>query len=133
MTPNHKEAFAMAAVYRSKCIVPIDKDKALKNVAKKIHDDYHVKHLLITLGANGMGLFSDLEKPFHIPTVAREVFDVSGAGDTVIALCTSAILAGASIQEAAELANLAAGVVVGHIGTASIELDELISYYKKLS
>ena len=76
-------------------------------------------YLLITLGAQGMALFEKNSNPVIIPTRAREVFDVSGAGDTVIATFTLALLSGASGLEAAEIANHAAGVVVGKVGTVS--------------
>jgi D-beta-D-heptose 7-phosphate kinase/D-beta-D-heptose 1-phosphate adenosyltransferase len=69
-------------------------------------------------------------KPFHIPTVAREVFDVSGAGDTVIATFTLAIAAGASPLEAALVANHAAGIVVGKIGTATTSREELLASFE---
>jgi bifunctional ADP-heptose synthase (sugar kinase/adenylyltransferase) len=71
------------------------------------------------------------EKPFHIPTVAQEVFDVSGAGDTVIALFTLAVVAGASPLEAAILSNQAAGLVVGKIGTATVTTEEVLSSFSR--
>ena len=71
------------------------------------------------------------EKPFHIPTVAQEVFDVSGAGDTVIATFTMAIAAGASPAEAAVISNHAAGVVVGKFGTATLTREELIASFDR--
>jgi D-glycero-beta-D-manno-heptose-7-phosphate kinase len=70
------------------------------------------------------------KKPFHIPTVAREVFDVSGAGDTVIASFTVAIAAGASPLEAAIISNHAAGIVVGKIGTATVTPEELLQSFR---
>lgn len=73
-----------------------------------------------------MTVFEKGEKAIHLPTIAQEVFDVTGAGDTVIATASLALLAGASILEAAVLANAAAGVVVGKIGTASLTVGELI-------
>ncbi len=85
--------------------------------------------LLITLGELGMLLCQRGQKPFHIPTVAQEVFDVSGAGDTVIATFTLAITAGASPVEAAILANHAAGIVVGKIGTATPSTEELLKSF----
>ena len=71
-----------------------------------------------------MSLFSD-EPPLHVPTQAREVYDVSGAGDTVIAVLTCALAAGESINDAVRLANRAAGIVVGKLGTAQVSPDEL--------
>jgi D-beta-D-heptose 7-phosphate kinase/D-beta-D-heptose 1-phosphate adenosyltransferase len=82
---------------------------------------------LITLGDQGMLLCQRDQPPLLIPTVAREVFDVSGAGDTVIAAFTLAILAGASPLEAAMLSNHAAGLVVGKLGTATVTPEELVA------
>jgi D-beta-D-heptose 7-phosphate kinase/D-beta-D-heptose 1-phosphate adenosyltransferase len=89
--------------------------------------------LLVTLGELGMLLCQQGQKPFHVPTVAQEVFDVSGAGDTVIASFTLAIAAGASPMEAAVFSNHAAGVVVGKIGTATVTPEELIASFAQLS
>ena len=88
--------------------------------------------LLITLGELGMLLCQHGQKPFHIPTVAQEVFDVSGAGDTVIATFTLAIAAGASPLEAAIISNHAAGIVVGKTGTATVAPEELLASFKQL-
>jgi D-beta-D-heptose 7-phosphate kinase/D-beta-D-heptose 1-phosphate adenosyltransferase len=81
--------------------------------------------LLITLGAQGMLLCCKGKRPFHIPTVAREVFDVSGAGDTVIATIGVLLAAGADAATAVRIANQAAGVVVAKLGTAVVTPDEL--------
>jgi len=86
--------------------------------------------LLITLGELGMLLCQHGHKPFHIPTVAQEVFDVSGAGDTVIATFTLAVAAGASPLEAAVVSNHAAGIVVGKAGTATVAPEELLASFK---
>jgi bifunctional ADP-heptose synthase (sugar kinase/adenylyltransferase) len=83
--------------------------------------------LLITLGEHGMLLCENGKQSVHIPTVAKQVFDVSGAGDTVIATFTAGISAGASPIEAAMLANCAAGVVVGKVGTATATAQELLA------
>jgi D-beta-D-heptose 7-phosphate kinase/D-beta-D-heptose 1-phosphate adenosyltransferase len=85
---------------------------------------------LVTLGELGMLLCQRDQAPFHIPTVAQEVFDVSGAGDTVIATFTLAIAAGASPVEAAILSNHAAGIVVGKIGTATVGREELLASFR---
>ena len=77
-----------------------------------------------------MSVFEREKKPIHVPTLAQEVYDVTGAGDTVIAVSSLALLAGASIQEAAMLANIAAGIVVGKLGTATLTSDELIAALK---
>ena len=82
---------------------------------------------LITRGEHGMSLFERARRAIHIPTAAREVFDVTGAGDTVIATLALALSAGAGFAEAAVLANYAAGVVVGKLGTAQATPDELLA------
>jgi D-beta-D-heptose 7-phosphate kinase/D-beta-D-heptose 1-phosphate adenosyltransferase len=83
--------------------------------------------VLITRGEQGMALFERARRPVHIPTAAREVFDVTGAGDTVIATLALALCAGARLPEAAALANYAAGVVVGKLGTATASAAELLA------
>lgn len=125
MTPNRAEAFGLAGVYYRAGIFPIEKDEALLEVSRRLRGEWEVKYLLVTLGAGGMALFCDSAPPLHIPTVAREVFDVSGAGDTVIATFTLALLAGATPAQAAVVANHAAGVVVGKVGTVPITVAEL--------
>ena len=105
------------------------KDKNLLRTAKKLLDKLGLKILLITLGELGMLVCQPGKKPFHIPTLAREVFDVSGAGDTVIATFTLAIASGADPIEAAMLANHAAGVVVGKLGTATVTPKELLESF----
>ena len=126
MTPNRSEAFALAGVkYVSGSGEP-GNDPALLKVASIIKRLWQPEYLLVTLGAQGMALFSgDFTKPEHIPTRARQVFDVSGAGDTVMATMTLAMLSGANAYDAAKIANYAAGVVVGIVGTACIGTDAL--------
>ncbi len=87
---------------------------------------------VITLGGDGMALMQKGKSPSFIPTAANEVFDVSGAGDTAIALLTSALLAGASLEEAAWIGNCGAGVVVAKKGTSTVNLHELLSFHEKL-
>jgi D-beta-D-heptose 7-phosphate kinase/D-beta-D-heptose 1-phosphate adenosyltransferase len=82
---------------------------------------------LVTRGEHGMSLFEQDRRPVHIPTAAREVFDVTGAGDTVIATIALALCAGAGLAEAARLANYAAGVVVGKLGTATVAPEEILA------
>ena len=91
--------------------------------------------LVITLGADGMALLDVLnqDKLIIIPTVANEVFDVSGAGDTAISVLTSSLLAGASLEEAAWIGNCASGVVVAKKGTATVDLVELRYFYDQLA
>jgi D-beta-D-heptose 7-phosphate kinase/D-beta-D-heptose 1-phosphate adenosyltransferase len=130
ITPNRKEAFEMAGVPdETKSSDPLA-DTNLLRVADRLLADLRPALLLITLGELGMLLCQRGQKPFHIPTVAKEVFDVSGAGDTVIATFTLAIASGASPLEAAILSNHAAGIVVGKIGTATVAPDELMASFK---
>ncbi|HOG50094.1 MAG TPA: PfkB family carbohydrate kinase [Lentisphaeria bacterium] len=128
MTPNRAEAFALAKVpYQSGNDDPRS-DRALLRAGQRLRQTWAPEHLLVTLGAGGMALFSGEDSlPVHIPTKAKQVFDVSGAGDTVMATMVLAMLAGASLPEAAEIANHAAGVVVGLVGTAAIDADALIA------
>ena len=131
ITPNRKEAFEMAGVADdTKNGNPLA-DTNLIRVAEKLLSDLRPALLLITLGELGMLLCERGRKPFHIPTVAKEVFDVSGAGDTVIATFTLAIAIGASPLEAAILSNHAAGIVVGKIGTATVAPEELLVSFKR--
>ena len=81
--------------------------------------------ILITRGSEGMSLFEHSNKTIHIPAVARNVYDVTGAGDTVVAALSLALAAGATLEQAARLANAAAGIVVGKVGTATVSLEEL--------
>jgi D-beta-D-heptose 7-phosphate kinase/D-beta-D-heptose 1-phosphate adenosyltransferase len=127
-TPNRKEAFACADRKDPGAGPDPRKDRALLEVGARLMELWSPKHLFITLGPLGMLLMESGAAPIHVPTRAREVFDVSGAGDTVIAVSTLALSAGASGAEAAEIANFAAGVVVGKIGTAICSPDELLAF-----
>lgn len=131
LTPNRKEAFELAGVQDDTRTANPLKDAALMQVARKLLGDLKPAVLLITLGDHGMLLCQRDQEPFHIPTVAQEVFDVSGAGDTVIASFTLAIAAGASPLEAAIFSNHAAGVVVGKVGTATVHPEELLSSFQR--
>lgn len=104
-------------------------DSDIENAGKKILEYLQLESFLITLGENGMWLF-EKGKNKHIPTVAQEVFDVSGAGDTVISAFTLALCAGATKLEAAHIANFAAGIVVGKLGTAVTSPRELLERIK---
>ena len=120
MTPNKKEASLAAKI-------PITDEASLLKAGRKIMRLLRPEALLITLGEEGMVLFDrEGKRPIKIPTVAQEVFDVSGAGDTVIATFTLARAAGASFLEAATMANAAAGVVVGKVGIATCSPEELL-------
>ncbi|HPT16937.1 MAG TPA: PfkB family carbohydrate kinase [Kiritimatiellia bacterium] len=129
-TPNRKEAFAIAGVVDPGAKVDPLADKARRKTGEILMAKWAAENLAITLGAQGMYLLSRGQAPRHVPTRAREVFDVSGAGDTVIAACVTALAAGAKFIEAAELANVAAGVVVGKLGTASCAPEELLSHMR---
>jgi D-beta-D-heptose 7-phosphate kinase/D-beta-D-heptose 1-phosphate adenosyltransferase len=132
ITPNRKEAFELANLPdETRSANPLG-DANLMRVAQRLLNGLRPAVLLITLGELGMLLCQRGQKPFHIPTVAQEVFDVSGAGDTVIASFTLAIAAGASPSEAAVLSNHAAGVVVGKVGTATVTPEELVASFSQM-
>jgi D-glycero-beta-D-manno-heptose-7-phosphate kinase len=120
--PNRSEAFHAAGI-------PLQEsdagNKALKKVGAALLQKWRADLVLITLGEEGMMLFQRNQKPHHAATKARQVFDVSGAGDTAIALFTLALCSGATPLEAAEIANHASAVVVGKLGTATVSPDEL--------
>lgn len=130
-TPNRKEAFVAAGREDPGAGPDPLKDPALLEVGAKLLALWKPRFLNITLGALGMLLLEKGQPPRHVPTRAREVFDVSGAGDTVIATCVLALAAGANHLEASEIANIAAGVVVGKLGTATCTQRELLDYLEK--
>ena len=130
ITPNRAEAYAMAGVYARAQSGPAMDDESFHEVVRILRDKWSPRYLLITLGAEGMALFGPDSSPLLIPTRAREVFDVSGAGDTVVATFVLALAAGAKPDEAAHLANHAAGIVVGKLGTAAVTPDELIASFE---
>jgi D-beta-D-heptose 7-phosphate kinase/D-beta-D-heptose 1-phosphate adenosyltransferase len=130
ITPNRKEAFELAGLEDDTRTADPLADKNLMRVVEQLLGDLRPVLLLVTLGELGMLLCRTGEKPFHIPTLAQEVFDVSGAGDTVIATFTLAIAGGASPLEAAIISNHAAGIVVGKVGTAVTTPAELLSSFK---
>lgn len=101
-------------------------DREIDSAALRIVEYLNLESILITLGENGMRLFEKNGRITHIPTVAQAVFDVSGAGDTVISAFTLALAAGATKLEAAHIANFAAGIVVGKVGTAVTDRAELL-------
>ena len=131
ITPNRKEAFELARLFDDTRNEDPFADKNLMLVVDRLLKELQPTLLLITLGELGMLLCQRGQKPFHIPTVAQEVFDVSGAGDTVIATFTLAIAAGASPVEAAIISNHAAGIVVGKVGTATASVEELLASFAK--
>ncbi len=120
LTPNHIEAAQIAGLP----YVPED-DSILLEVGGRIISKLGCEYLLITRGPRGMTLFDKSGFHVHMPTVARKVYDVTGAGDTVVATLSVAIGSGMSVTDAAYLANVAAGYVVGEVGTATISPDQL--------
>lgn len=129
ITPNRKEVFELARARDSVRHENPLADPPLLGVAERLLNELQPALLLITLGEQGMLLCQRGHPPLHVPTVAREVFDVSGAGDTVIAAFTLAIAAGASPVEATAMSNHAAGVVVGKFGTAVVQPAELLASF----
>ena len=127
--PNRAEAFASAGLPATEPVDPPTDDPALLEVGRVLSEKWDTDNLLITLGEHGVLLFRHDAAPYHAPTRAQKVFDVSGAGDTVIALFTLALSAGASPAEAAEIANHASGIVVGKLGTATVTPDELLASF----
>lgn len=124
ITPNNHEA--------SKAVgFTIKDDETLNKAGMALLDKIKCKIALITLGENGMAVFQNGKPMKHIPTVAQEVFDVSGAGDTVIASYTLALASGADAIQAAHIANCAAGIVVGKVGIAVVTPDELTGRVRK--
>lgn len=125
ITPNRKETFELAKLADDTHHDQPLQDRNLMLAVGRLLNQLQPALLLITLGELGMLLCSRDTRPVHIPTIAQEVFDVSGAGDTVIAAFTAAITAGASPAEAALISNHAAGIVVGKVGTATVTPEEL--------
>jgi D-beta-D-heptose 7-phosphate kinase/D-beta-D-heptose 1-phosphate adenosyltransferase len=122
VTPNHHEALRMTNLEE-------DSDAGLHLAASRIRELLHCDSVLITRGDRGMMLVNGGGPPVYVKTAAREVYDVTGAGDTVIATLASALAAGATTLEAAHLANHAAGIVVGKVGTATATAAELLSSF----
>lgn len=123
ITPNHFEALRMSNSEE-------DSDDGLHLAAQRIRADLNCDAVLITRGARGMMLVESDGNPVFVKTAAREVYDVTGAGDTVIAALAAALATGASILEAATFANHAAGIVVGKVGTATVSPEELITAFE---
>lgn len=124
ITPNNHEA--------SKAVgFPIKDEASLKRAGKALLSKVGCGIALITLGENGMAVFENNKPMKHIPTVAQEVFDVSGAGDTVIASYTLSLASGGNPTESAYISNFAAGIVVGKIGIAVVTPEELMGRIKR--
>jgi len=127
-TPNYREALAAAGLPDSPLRDDPASDDSLARAGSILLTKWNTDLLIITLGPHGMYMLCRNEEPQVIPTKAREVFDVSGAGDTVIAATLLSLIGGARYYEAASLANYAAGVVVGKVGTATCTPDELLAH-----
>ncbi len=129
--PNRTEAFLAAGIPSGDPDTVPSQDADLKRAGETLLKKWETENVLITLGEHGMMLFQEKETPHYIPTKAREVFDVSGAGDTAIALFTLGLACGATPTEAAEIANHASAVVVSKLGTATVTRDELIASFQE--
>jgi D-beta-D-heptose 7-phosphate kinase/D-beta-D-heptose 1-phosphate adenosyltransferase len=126
VTPNLREAGAAAGE-------AIRTNEDLSRAAEKLLEAIAPSALLITRGGEGMSLFESSHREVHFPAMTHEVADVTGAGDTVVATLALALGAGFDLREAAEMANLAAGVAVGHHGTWAVKRDELIEASRQRS
>ncbi len=122
ITPNQREAELLTGM-------AIDGERTLEEAGQALLRKFECEYALITRGEEGMSLFNGSES-HHLPTFAREVFDVTGAGDTVIATLALARAGGATMEESAVLANHAAGIVVGKVGTATVSRSELLSDFE---
>lgn len=122
MTPNRKEARECLGTTNLKDIVEIGKE--LKN-------RLNLKNLLLTRSEEGISVFEG-DEVFNIPTYAKEVYDVTGAGDTVISVYTLACASGVSLKDSAKIANTAAGIVVGKVGTSTVTKEEIIEFYNRI-
>ncbi len=120
VTPNHHEAALIAQM-------PITDAASLEAASHRLSDMLGRAHVLITRGEAGMTLYESPGHIHHIPATAREVYDVTGAGDTVLATLTLGLSAGLTLRQAAHLANRAAGIVVGKLGTATVRPEELLA------
>ncbi|SET87201.1 bifunctional D-glycero-beta-D-manno-heptose-7-phosphate kinase/D-glycero-beta-D-manno-heptose 1-phosphate adenylyltransferase HldE [Thalassotalea agarivorans] len=119
LTPNMSEFERIMG----KC----DSEQVVTEKAQRLLNNFSLSALLLTRSEHGMTLFEPNKPPFHIPTQAQDVFDVTGAGDTVIATMAIAIAASTNLQQAATLSNLSAGIAVGKLGTSNVTKDELRS------
>ena len=122
MTPNRKEA--------RECLNATDCEDIFE-VGKKLQSKLKLKNLLLTRSEDGMSIFEN-DNILNIPTYAKEVYDVTGAGDTVISVYTLGCASKLSLNEAAKIANTAAGIVVGKMGTSTVTRDEILEFYNRI-
>jgi D-beta-D-heptose 7-phosphate kinase/D-beta-D-heptose 1-phosphate adenosyltransferase len=118
ITPNHHEAGAF-------CRMEIVDEDTLLHAGKQMLGELNCRSVLITQGKDGMTLFESNGEITHIPTVARKVYDVTGAGDTVISTLSLGLASGMDLKSAAIISNFAAGIVVGEVGTSTVNAEEL--------
>ncbi|MBW1805245.1 MAG: D-glycero-beta-D-manno-heptose-7-phosphate kinase [Deltaproteobacteria bacterium] len=118
ITPNQYEAGGF-------CGIEIKDEESLIQTGRQMLERLNCRSVLITRGKDGMTLFERRREIYHIPTVARKIFDVSGAGDTVISTLCLGLASGLDLKSAAIIANFAAGIVVGEVGTSVVKADEL--------
>lgn len=127
MTPNLKES--------SECInkeIPESEEKTIE-IGLELREKLELDHLLMTRSEKGMSIFENDGRIENIPTFAKEVFDVTGAGDTVISVYTLALACGATHTESAKIANTAAGIVVGRVGTSVVKTSEICEFFDEIS
>ncbi len=124
LCPNHFEAEAVTKI-------SYNNGKNLRKTAERLSQKINAKYILIKCGKDGIFTYKDKKNNSLIPTYAEEVFDVIGAGDTVLAVLALALASKAGIEEAAKLANYAAGVVVRKVGTSTVTIEEIKEYIKK--
>ncbi|MDZ4182423.1 MAG: PfkB family carbohydrate kinase, partial [Candidatus Cloacimonadaceae bacterium] len=136
--PKHKHFFDYVGVdifkpnyseMQSNLGVNFDSEEQFLDAANQLRERIGAKYLIVTRGAKGMSIFGEDFEPVNLPTCAREVFDATGAGDTVISVLTLAYAAGKDILSSAEAANHAAGVVCGKHGTAVVTAQEILESY----
>jgi D-beta-D-heptose 7-phosphate kinase/D-beta-D-heptose 1-phosphate adenosyltransferase len=123
VTPNKNEA---GGFYNTR----IGSEAELERIGTSLLSDLEAQALLVTRGEDGMTLFESGKRPRHFPTRASEVYDVTGAGDTVISILAAAVAAGAPIEQSIELANAGAGIVVRELGTAAVTPEELLEDFR---
>lgn len=124
ITPNSKEA------WEGMSMIPKEGEEEIDELGEKILKTLKAQSILITRGPNGMSLFEKGKKQARIKATAKEVYDVTGAGDSVISVLTLALASGASVKDAAKIANYAGGIVVGKLGTATVSQEELLEALK---
>lgn len=123
ITPNTKEASSFAGV-------DLDREEAFATVGFRMKEELELESLLITRGEDGMSLYLDTRKQIDIPTVATEVYDVTGAGDTVISVLALGLASGVPLVDAVVIANQAAGEVVRELGTATLTRERLLNSFE---